>query len=168
MSELNREELISAYLDGELSGEERAQVEGWLAESAELRHLHDDLLALRATMQSLPRHKLDHDLAGGVVRRAEQSLERDNEQRLAAGTVGPLSTIASWWEQGADWRRVLWPTVAVAAALAILIYDASQRDGEQQVAQAPPAEPAPQDLYSADGLDVQRRDAAQALGGAES
>ena len=34
-----REELLSAYLDDELSASERAQVEQWLAESAEYRQL---------------------------------------------------------------------------------------------------------------------------------
>ncbi|MCH8924438.1 MAG: zf-HC2 domain-containing protein, partial [Planctomycetes bacterium] len=52
MSTESREELISAYLDGELSDDERAQVEKWLAESAPLRQFHDELRALRLGMQS--------------------------------------------------------------------------------------------------------------------
>ena len=66
--------MISAYLDGELSVEERAQVETWLAESPELRQLHDELKTLGASIQALPRHQLTQDLQGAVLRRAEQTV----------------------------------------------------------------------------------------------
>ena len=40
-------ELLSAYLDGEVTAEERALVEQQLAENTEFRQLHDELMALR-------------------------------------------------------------------------------------------------------------------------
>ena len=43
------DELLSAYLDGELNAEERAYVEAQLRERVELRRLCDELRALRAT-----------------------------------------------------------------------------------------------------------------------
>jgi anti-sigma factor RsiW len=69
-----REELISAYLDDELAPQERAEVERMMAEQPALRQLHDELAALRATMQALPRHKLEHDLGPAVLRRAERTV----------------------------------------------------------------------------------------------
>ena len=50
MNSQSREELLSAYLDDELSADERATVETWLAEDAAYRQLLDDLRALRSGM----------------------------------------------------------------------------------------------------------------------
>ncbi len=135
MTDIQREELLGAYLDGELAPEERARVGGWLAESPELRQLHDDLLALRAGMQALPRHKLERDLSSSVIRRAAPAVTRLVVGDSAISKVVPSST--SLWTRGSNVRRLLWPALAVAAALVILIYDANQRPDEQQVAQAP-------------------------------
>ncbi len=147
MNEQQREELVSAYLDGELSPEERADVERWLAEHPELRQLHDELLALRATLRALPRQKVGHDLAPAVLRRAEQAVLRGPGADESA--PGP-STIGQWWLRGAGWRRLAWPAVAVAAALLIALFDREEAP-ERQVAQAPKGEtsitarPAPAD-----------------------
>jgi hypothetical protein len=136
MTDIQREELISAYLDGELLPEERERVEGWLAESPDLRQLHDDLLALRAGMQALPRKKLERDLSSSVVRRAASAMSRSAGGDSSIVKVVPGSR--NLWERGSNVRRLLWPALAVAAALVLLIYDANQRPDEQQVAQVPP------------------------------
>ena len=60
-------ELLSAYLDGELTPEERAHVEQLLASSPAARQLLDELRALGATMRSLPRQALGEDLSGQVL-----------------------------------------------------------------------------------------------------
>jgi hypothetical protein len=136
MTNQEREELLSAYLDGEVSPDERARVDAWLAESPELRQLHDELLATRAGFKSLPRYKLDHDLGSAVLKRSQRPAPRSSEAPSGGGSIIP-STLAEWWSRGLGTRRLLWPALAVAAALIILVYDASQRPGEQQVAQAP-------------------------------
>lgn len=141
MSEDTREELISAYIDGEVSPEERAQVEAWLAESSHLRQLHDELLALRSAVQSLSEHKLERELAPAVLRRAEHSVLRRTMADDEAPRAALPGSIVSWWERGASWRRVMWPAIALAAALLILVFDAGRR-GEQEVARAPEAPPA--------------------------
>jgi hypothetical protein len=132
-----REELISAYVDGELSAEERTRVEQWLAESAELRQLADELRALRSSMQALPRHQLDQDLGPAVLRRAERAVLGGGADRPIAGQIQPGKSIASWWLRGAGWRRLAWPAVVAATALAIVIYDRQQQPAERQVAAAP-------------------------------
>jgi anti-sigma factor RsiW len=48
------EELLSAYLDGEVTTEERAQVEARLADSAEWRAVLEEVRETRALLQGLP------------------------------------------------------------------------------------------------------------------
>lgn len=61
------EELLSAYLDGELPREERARVEEWLAASADHRRLFDDLQAIRRELQALPHQSLDTGFSDRVL-----------------------------------------------------------------------------------------------------
>ncbi len=137
MNPEHREEMVSAYLDGELSADQRAQVEAWLAESPELRQLHDELRSLSANIRSLPRHQLEQNIHSTVVRRAEQAV-------LAGGAAGgaierdvrPASR-APLWHRGAGWRRLAWPAVAVAAALVVMFFDSQEAPAPREVAQAP-------------------------------
>lgn len=50
----DRFELLSAYLDGEVTAAERRQVEAWLDNDAETQRLYARLLNLRNNFQSLP------------------------------------------------------------------------------------------------------------------
>lgn len=151
MIDPEREELLSAYLDGEVSPEERARVEQWLAESSELRQMRDEFLAMRADLQGLPRHPVGHDLAAVVMHRSTTASAADQSSRTApaidranSGETSLGSIVTEWWNRGSQGRRFLWPVLAVAAALAILVFDARQRpaDSEFEVAQAPQAAPA--------------------------
>ncbi len=72
MNHSENEILISAYLDDELTADERARVEQLLATSTEARQLLDELRALRGTLQSLPQHRLEIDFAQSVLRQAER------------------------------------------------------------------------------------------------
>ena len=132
----NREELVSAYIDDELSPEERGRVEQWLAESAELRRFHDELRAVRARLQALPRHSLNRDLASRVIRQAEQTVLKGQEPSPAADIL-PGTIVRQWWSQGRGWRSVVWPAVAIAAAL-LMYFDTRQKPAERQVAQHAP------------------------------
>jgi hypothetical protein len=69
-----QDELLSAYLDGELSGDELRRVEQLLVDNAEYRQLYEELRALGSSFQALPRYRLAEDLSQRVLRRAEQSL----------------------------------------------------------------------------------------------
>jgi anti-sigma factor RsiW len=51
---LDRFELLSAYLDGEVTAAERREVEAWLASDATAAQLHNRLLKLRRGFQALP------------------------------------------------------------------------------------------------------------------
>ncbi|WP_009634194.1 anti-sigma factor family protein [Synechocystis sp. PCC 7509] len=50
----DRFELLSAYLDGEVTSTEKRQVEEWLENDAEIQKLYARLLALRQNFQVLP------------------------------------------------------------------------------------------------------------------
>jgi anti-sigma factor RsiW len=47
-------ELLSAYLDGEVTAGEKKQVEEWLVSDPKIQHLHKRLLQIRQRMQSMP------------------------------------------------------------------------------------------------------------------
>jgi Putative zinc-finger len=57
-SQRDRFELLSAYLDGEVTAAERQQVEEWLATDVTVQQLHSRLLKLRQGFRSLPTPQL--------------------------------------------------------------------------------------------------------------
>ncbi len=50
----DRFELLSAYMDGEVTADERRQVEEWLANDSTVQRLYERLLKLRQSFQSMP------------------------------------------------------------------------------------------------------------------
>ncbi len=50
----DRFELLSAYLDGEVTAAERKQVEEWLANDVTVQRLHTRLISLRQALQTMP------------------------------------------------------------------------------------------------------------------
>jgi anti-sigma factor RsiW len=83
MNEPFPEELVSAYLDGELSPDERARVEQWLAASPRHQRLADDLRAVRRELQALPTQSLDAAFSNRV-------LAAIAERTASAGDASPL------------------------------------------------------------------------------
>ena len=65
------EELLSAYLDGELSSEQRRQVEDHLATSAEHRALLEELQVLGEQLEQLPSYSLDKGFSARVIERTK-------------------------------------------------------------------------------------------------
>ncbi|WP_016949584.1 anti-sigma factor [Anabaena sp. PCC 7108] len=53
-SEANRFELLSAYLDGEVTAAERKQIETWLTNDASVKCLYGRLLKLRQGLKAIP------------------------------------------------------------------------------------------------------------------
>ncbi len=130
MSDESREELLSAYLDDELSAEERARVEAWLAEDADYRRLYDELASLRTDLQSLPRHTLREDLGPAVLRRAEQHVLDGKASPDKVELAPPASSASSQWWSRRSGRMFLWPVVAVAAALLVALFNTQQNPRE--------------------------------------
>lgn len=88
------EELLSAYLDGELPDAERAGVEQWLTASAEHRRLLDDLQAIRRELQALPRQSLDAGFSERVLAAIRERTSEPNSGSAAGagGSDSPTTT----------------------------------------------------------------------------
>jgi len=105
------DELLSAFLDDELSPAERTQVEKHLAASEADRLLLAELKSLRSDVASLPQATVSPDFADRVVRAAVAEAEKNSG---ASATISPLPPAphrrSRRWMAGA--------AVASAAALA--------------------------------------------------
>lgn len=152
MNRPSENELLSAYLDGELGPQERQEVDRLLAADAEARQTLADFRALRAALQALPAERLEPGFRDRVLRLAEHRMLAEPL------VVGPaeLRPVAGQWKRLAGRllrpRNLLWPVVAAAAALMIVFWqgrpanEVGQRaagPSERQVAgqQAAPARP---------------------------
>ena len=150
------EELISAYLDGELTGDELRTVERLLAESEEARQLFDELRSLQGGLRSLPKHSLGEEFSQAVLRRTERAMlsGRDADRGLAgpskpesANAPSPFAARDAADRSAALRRRVTWSVLAIAAAVLIMIFvpptsenrQTASHDDEQKAAAAAPS-----------------------------
>jgi len=116
MSDEPNHELLSAYLDGELSAGERAEVERLLAADPAVRRQFDELRELSEAVRSLPRQSLggDFDMPGRVLREAarrkaaQPAVERSLRERILSR------------------RAVAWASIAAAVGLAIFLHEQRQ------------------------------------------
>ena len=75
----DRFELLSAYLDGEVTATESQQVQQWLKEDLKVRQLYYRLLSLRQGMQQLPTptpQQSPQQLSAAVFERLDQRQQR--------------------------------------------------------------------------------------------
>ena len=91
----SQDELLSAYIDGELDAAEQAHVEKLLAESAEFRQLHDELCAMRTSLKALFRHRLPEDRTprgehGAILDLLQSHNPRAPTSELARRTAEPV------------------------------------------------------------------------------
>ena len=109
-SEFDRE-LLSAYVDGELTQAERTTVETQLAIDPAAQREVEEFRRLSGMIQTLPRPALPTDISAQV-------LERAKAVRLAAEVepVRPEITI------GRSWHGWLWAGAALAAGLLIMAF----------------------------------------------
>ncbi|WP_459555248.1 anti-sigma factor family protein [Lacunimicrobium album] len=84
---------ISAYLDGELSPEERAAFEAELATSPEVRRLVDELGGLKRRVNELPTVGVKVNLAPEILKRIEA--QRSGTPVAASASQSPTSQTAS-------------------------------------------------------------------------
>ncbi|HEX4146039.1 MAG TPA: zf-HC2 domain-containing protein [Pirellulales bacterium] len=164
MNDETNHELLSAYLDGELSDDERQRVEQLLAESVECRQVYEELRAIRASLSSLPRHKLGEDLGERVLRLAQESKADKQIEAASARREDGKPTAAADSVSAADrasrrWRAIIYPIAAVAAAVAMMLNAEKEKDKkdvhDRQIARAPvgQAPPAEMSAPSDDSVD---------------
>jgi hypothetical protein len=117
MTDRVNDELLSAYLDNEVSDEERAKVERALVDSSATRVSLESLKQVQSRLQAIPRLTLSNDFHERVVREAER---RSQDQR-----VTPVSVRSA---QMAKWIRISAVAATVAAVLVValvIVFDGS-------------------------------------------
>ncbi len=115
MSRESVEERISAYLDGELSAAEKAEVERALATDPSLRHLHDELARMRQLLQALPRATPAGSLRNSVRKAIGDSVSCGQPVEPATRPSANRRRPRRFWRWGAA------ITVAAAAALLLVL-----------------------------------------------
>jgi negative regulator of sigma E activity len=113
-------ELLSAYLDGELSADEQARVDRLLAENPSARQFLDELRSLRSMLQSLPKQTLSIDLSEKVLKAAA---ERSSEQRRPRSRP-TIEKVAERIKNNP--RMVVWPLIVVTVAVLLMIFNPDQ------------------------------------------
>jgi hypothetical protein len=105
MNRSDPRELISAYLDGEVSPDERTEAERLLEASADLRRDLDDFSRLSELLRALPRESAPPEVAAAIQSRSdEKSLlvpepvvpRRSLRRELIASLAGAAVTAAAW------------------------------------------------------------------------
>ncbi|MGI9455468.1 MAG: anti-sigma factor family protein, partial [Aeoliella sp.] len=115
------DELLSAYVDGELDEEQRARVEQRLRDDQSAKQLVAELQELSKTLRALPREQVGKELRELVLQRTEEKLVTASSQE-----AGSYSS-----------RRWTWAAMAVAAALFLMVYQPVE-DQEEELAVAKP------------------------------
>lgn len=96
----DRFELLSAYLDGEVTASERRQVEEWLDNDAETQRLYARLLALRQNFQNLPApsntqsvEQTIQQVFGKIEKRRQRRSLKWGGAAVAAVVIAALSSV---------------------------------------------------------------------------
>lgn len=80
----DRFELLSAYLDGEVTADERRQVEAWLVTDTKIQRLYNRLLKLRQGVRTLPVPQSEKPVEH-VAAQVITQIERRPKRRIAWG-----------------------------------------------------------------------------------
>jgi len=156
MNTLPENELFSAYLDGELTAAEQAQMDRLLAANPAARQLLDELRTLSTTLQSLPQQKVGEDLGPRVVRIAERRMlteEPPGDVERAQFAAVPLAR--SIFRRILQPRAVVWLSITAVVAAMIMLNErqrpapAGKADREVALAPATPKRALPPSSMSA-------------------
>jgi hypothetical protein len=115
------DELLSAYLDDELSADERALVERRLAVDADARQMLEHLRSASQAVRELPHQAPDRDLRVPVLQKIEARPDSPSHAAAAKSEPMPKLTI------GRTARGWVWASLAVAAALLIMLNQSDDR-----------------------------------------
>jgi len=121
MNEPFSEELLSAYLDGELPSDERLRVEEWLSASADHQKLFDDLQTIRRELQALPKQALDTGFSDRVLAAIRQRNPEALQQGGSASEPTPPPVPASIEKNKLGMPAWRWFAAGVAATLLAVI-----------------------------------------------
>ncbi len=120
------DELLSAYVDGELTAAERALVEERLRSDPTAAALVDELRSLSSAIKALPRETLGRDLRAGVlaeVTQAQSDLDSHGPTAQSHLQSLPSPPIDRW--PGIR-RGLLWSALAIAATVLIAVFQPTE------------------------------------------
>lgn len=118
------DELLSAYVDGELTAAERALVEERLRSDPAAAALVEELRSLSSAIKALPRETLGRDLRAGVLAEIEQA-------RIDLDLHGPATLPMEPVDRRQGIRRgLVWSALAIAATLAIALFQPAEVEQE--------------------------------------
>ena len=106
MVKRDRFELLSAYLDGEVTAAERRQVEEWLANDSSVQSLHKRLLSLRQGLRNFPVPQSEQSIEETVdnvmtrLRRRTKMVWMFGGAAVAACVIGSLASLIPSSEPG--------------------------------------------------------------------
>jgi hypothetical protein len=125
------DELLSAYLDDELSPEERAAVEARLATDPTAQQLVHQLRAVSEAVQALPQEVVGHDMRDSILHKANEARQsianaglRTADERPEASNGQAVTALedAPKFTLGRTRRGWVWASLAIAAALLIMVF----------------------------------------------
>jgi hypothetical protein len=126
------EELLSAYVDGELTAAERALVEERLRSDPTAAALVEELRTLSSAIKSLPRETLGRDLRAGVlaeVAQARADLDLHGPAAQSHAITLPLTPVDRW--TGIR-RGLVWSALAIAATVLIAIFQPAELSQDER------------------------------------
>lgn len=131
------DELLSAYVDGELTAAERALVEERLRSDPTAAALVDELRSLSSAIKALPRETLGRDLRAGVlaeVAQAQSDLDSQGPTAQSHLKSMPSPPVDRW--PGIR-RGLVWSALAIAATVLIAVFQPAElAEDERELARA--------------------------------
>lgn len=135
--ELNHElddELLSAYVDGELTEAERAAVEARLVADPDAKHTLQQLRMVSQSVQALPQKSIGRDLREQILRRTEQlkppaRVAAATSSAAADGTPSRLGDTMPQITVFRTRRSWVWASLVVAAGLMIMFLQSGNERG---------------------------------------
>ncbi len=134
------DELISAYLDGELTAQEQVYVEEQLREHADLRRMCDELRAAARTLQAMPVAEPPENLAERILRQAERRMLSDEAALVDSSCADPAEAPSPAGRSRyalRDWRVGVAVVATLAACVLAMLWLPQMSQQARDVAQAP-------------------------------
>jgi anti-sigma factor RsiW len=111
-------DFLSGYLDGELTREERAEVEARLAASPELRAELDEIRVVRDAVRSLPRRDAPSGFWDTVAAKVETAAD---DEVAVAGDLAPVRDLGERRARTVPWRWIAGAAAAAAVVIAVFV-----------------------------------------------
>src|SRR3954468_6878486 len=121
------DELISAYLDDELSVEDRAAVERRLAADPAAQRLLHELRLVSQSVQAMPQQNMGRDLSETIVALIEQERKPTSAPADSTRPGGKLPKLPIFGSR----RAWIWASLALAAGLLIMVVERGDDRGNK-------------------------------------